>query len=484
MMLDVIDHAGAEAATMLAEIDAALGGGARVSTQLGPGGSLASAFGVSDLAQASLAAAGVALARWIGASAGAGAPAVEVDRDLASAWFGSSIRPADGSSPASPWDPLAGDYLAADGWLRLHTNAAHHREAALRVLGHPRTRDGVTEAVRTWRADALEEAVVAAGGAAARMRTVAQWRAHPVGRAISSEPLIMMTRADAGPGESAPGRYGDVNPDMPLRGVRVLDLTRIIAGPVATRTLAGWGAEVLRIDPPGWTEGAGVADLLPGKRCAALDLRTSAGRATFRTLLAGADVLVHGLRADALDRLGFDAATRRALQPDLVDVGLNAYGWTGPWRERRGFDSLVQMSCGIAAAGAVWANRETPTPLPVQALDHATGYLLAAAALTGLRLRRVEACASSWRLSLARTAELLLAHCSVDRACGGGPAGAPTPTADVWTRPDLALEVTPWGALRRLPSPVRVGGRPWRWSSPAGAPGADPPAWRTARFGA
>ena len=461
---------GSVAMTMLGEIDAALGGGVPVSSVLTPGGSLASAFPVSDLAQASLAAAGTALARLIAPGAAVPAPEVEVDRDLANAWFASSVRPADDSPPPGVWDPLAGDYRTADGWIRLHTNAPHHRAAALEVLGNPLDRDGVARAVHGWAAAALEAAVVGAGGAAACLHPAAEWQVHPVGRAVRCEPLIAMTPgAEAPPPAHPPTR---VDPAVPLGGVRVLDLTRIIAGPVATRTLAGWGAEVLRIDPPGWSEGVGLADLLPGKRCAVLDLRSTPGRATFEALLARADVLVHGLRADALDRLGIDAATRRSRNPGLIDVGLNAYGWSGPWRTRRGFDSLVQMSSGIAAAGALWAGRTVPTPLPVQALDHATGYLLAAAALTGLRLRREQGCGSTWRLSLARTAQLLLDHVGdVDRD------GAPSPTPDVWARPDVVLELGGWGPLRRLPSPVRVGGLSWRWSSPAGRLGGDRASW-------
>src|SRR5262249_13189705 len=160
----------------------------------------------------------------------------------------------------------------------------------------------------------------------------------------------------------------------------------------------GCGAEVLRIDPPDWEEPGIIPEVLLGKRTARLDLRTPADRDRFAHLLADADVLVHGFRGDALDRLGYGADVRADIRPGLVDVSLDAYGWTGPWAGRRGFDSLVQMSAGIAAEGMRAYGKDRPTPLPVQALDHATGYLLAAAALRGLARRREAQHASRWQL--------------------------------------------------------------------------------------
>ncbi len=154
---------------------------------------------------------------------------------------------------------------------------------------------------------------------------------------------------------------------------------------MATRALAGLGATVLRIDPPDWDEPGVVPDMTLGKRTARLDARTPAGRARLHELLAGADVLVHGYRPGALEHLGLGDEERRRIRPGLVDVALDAYGWTGPWAGRRGFDSLVQMSAGIAERGMREAGADRPVPLPVQALDHATGWLMAAAAVALLR---------------------------------------------------------------------------------------------------
>jgi crotonobetainyl-CoA:carnitine CoA-transferase CaiB-like acyl-CoA transferase len=390
---------------------------------------------------------------------------VTVDRDLASAWFAFSIRP-EGWALASPWDAVAGDYAAADGWIKLHTNAPHHRAAALTVLGVPGDRAAVADAVATWTAEELESAVVGAGGAAAAMRSAAAWDRHPQGIAVAAEPLVLADRTSDAPDR----RPLAARPDRPLDGVRVLDLTRVLAGPVATRLLAGWGADVLRIDPPGWDEPGVVPEVSLGKRCARLDLTVPEGRDRFLELLAGADVLVHGYRSDALDGLGLGADRRDEVRPGLVDVSLDAYGWSGPWVARRGFDSLVQMSSGIAGAGMAAAGADRPVPLPVQALDHATGYLFAACALTGLARRQAEGTGSRWRTSLARMARLLVDAGPVGQQDGTGIDPAPP-------RPDDPVERTGWGDARRLAPPLIVDGAPLWWSRPAGALGASAPEW-------
>jgi crotonobetainyl-CoA:carnitine CoA-transferase CaiB-like acyl-CoA transferase len=406
-------------------------------------GSMPSVFPVTDLATASIGVAALAAASLL---APEDPPPVTVDRGLASHWFAWSLRP-DGWSPPAPWDPIAGDYATSDGWIRLHTNAPHHRAAALGVLGiaetDPTDRVHVTDAVARMRADELEAAVVDAGGCAATMHDLDTWRAHPQGAAVAAEPLVNVEAGAVGDDVAH-----DPRPDRPLTGVRVLDLTRVLAGPVATRFLALLGADVLRIDPPGWNEPAVVPEVTAGKRCAMLQLDGSAGRAAFTSLLAGADVLVHGYRPGALAGLGFDVGARARLRPGLVDVSLDAYGWTGPWAGRRGFDSLVQMSSGIAAAGMTAAGGDRPVPLPVQALDHATGYLMAAAALRGLAERRRSGRGSSARLSLARTGAFLAAAPATDD------------DTEITTDPPLAdsVEHTAWGPARRVRLPFVIDG--------------------------
>ncbi len=426
-------------------------------------GDLPSAFRVTDLASASIAAASVAIAELLSLRSGT-SPSVRVDRRLSSFWFGLSIRPV-GWSLAIPWDPIAGDYASSDGWIRLHTNAPHHRAAAERVLGKHADRESMAAAVSRWTKTALEAAIVEAGGCAAEMRSVAEWQTHPQGVALASEPLARLAATDAGPRP-----HWQVDPARPLAGIRVLDLTRVLAGPIASRFLAGYGASVLRIDPPDWNEPAVVPEVTLGKRCARLDLKDANDRSRFHALLESADVLLHGYRADALERLGLDATSRARLHPGLVDVSLNAYGWSGPWRNRRGFDSLVQMSAGIADAGMRRKAAERPTPLPVQALDHATGYLMAAAAVRGIARRVADGRGSRAQFALARTARLLVEQ-------GDQPSSSSVARE---TEADLAagVERTPWGEARRLSPPVSIDGTPMRWDLPAAELGSSDPVWR------
>ena len=425
-------------------------------------GTLPSVFATSDLAEASIATAAAELADLVTA-AGQAAATVRVDRRLSSLWFQWSFQPI-GWKPAPPWDPIAGDYLASDGFIRLHTNAPHHRDAALRVLQTPADKPAVTAAVARWKAEELEEAVVRAGGCAAAMRSLAEWRSHPQGQAVAGEALIAIdATADRGGDNWLPSA------GRPLQDIRVLDLTRVLAGPVATRFLAGFGAEVLRIDPPGWDEPGVIPEVALGKRCARLDLASPQGLERLKALIAQADVFVHGYRADALERLGLGDAVRRALRPGLIDVALNAYGWTGPWRNRRGFDSLVQMSAGIADAGMRTAQASQPRPLPVQALDHATGYLMAAAVIRGLTRRLRDGSGFAARVSLARTAALLssVPQDSLNEVF-------PPATEADWS---AGVEQSGFGPLRRLRPPVSIETVPLQWDRPANPLGSSAPGW-------
>ncbi|PKR55121.1 CoA transferase [Thalassospira marina] len=445
-------------------------------------GALPSAFAVSDLAAASVGCAGLAIAELSGLIRAQGRNAapvtpVTVDRRLASAWFSSGYRPV-GWEPAAKWDAIAGDYPGQDGWIRLHTNAPHHRRAALAVLGIT-TKDAtwqtVAATVANWPVTALETAIVEKGGCAAAMRSLGEWQQHPQGKAVASEPLVHAGTCPlpaAERGENSQFRLTRTF-DRPLAGVKVLDLTRILAGPVGTRFLAGFGANVLRIDPPGWDEPTILPDITVGKRCARLDLINDQDRETFRNLLAEADILVHGYRADALERLGLGTRARRALNPGLIDVALNAYGWSGPWQFRRGFDSLVQMSSGIADHGMKIYQTEKPKPLPVQALDHAAGYIVATCAIRGLIERHQNGHGLQYRTSLARVAALLCQY-QPTLAKGTTPP-AFTDLADDDYSP--AIEPSGSGNLQRLRPPLEMAGIPMGWTIPAGLLGTSPPVW-------
>lgn len=417
---------------------------------------LASYFQTSELAATSILTSGILLSELCQAL-GYAMPCPSVDRRLASFWFNTSFSAINWTAPPM-WDTIAGNYQGRDGWIRLHTNARHHRKAALRALGCDDDPASVRDAIASWYVEALESAIIAEKGCAAAMHSATEWQKHPAGIAVKSEPLI---RWDRSYGNIA--QYDYSSRVRPLAGIRILDLTRVLAGPTATRFLAGFGADVLRIDPPQWDDSALEVEMTLGKRCAALDLNQSADRDRFAQLLAKCDVLVHGYRADALDNLGFDHDKRRLINSELIDVALSAYGWTGPWRNRRGFDSLVQMSCGIAQSGMTRSRSDKPTPLPVQALDYATGYLMAAAVLYALAERVRSGTILSARLSLARTAAFLMEY-----PTHSYPQGT---TINVAGDADYlpSLETTHHGDIKRLVFPLRWKALEPRWDYPVTA---------------
>ncbi|MQQ10664.1 acyl-CoA transferase [Epibacterium sp. SM1979] len=415
---------------------------------------------VSTLAIASASAAVSALQSLCASELGH-IPDATVDAAAIDHWCKGSVQPANWSMQPQ-WDRFSRDYRTENGWIRLHTNAEHHRDAALSVLGRPTTPDEVEREITRWDSESLEAAIVEAGGCAAQLRLTRAWHTHPQGRALSLEPIVAWDEAP-----SHPCRWNLTSSQRPMSGLRVLDATRVLAGPVATRFLASLGADVLRIDPPDWNEDGNAIEMTVGKTCAGLDLRDKQDRATFRRLIQTADVLVHGYRADALEKLGFGVDACRALNPGLITVCLNAYGWTGPWTNRRGFDSLVQRSTGLAEV-----RDNGVVALPYQVLDHATGYLMAATALHALRYQREHGKTLSARLSLARQAKLLLDHRG-DRATQCAPF-----EATQHRRYQEDLEQTDWGPVRRLRPAYMIAGIDSGWDRPAHHLRSDVPAWR------
>ena len=420
---------------------------------------LPSWFEVSELASASIACAGLM------ASLNMSSPCsrVEVDQRLASLWFDMTLKPIDWDIPP-PWDSIAGDYHTTDGWIRLHTNAPHHRAAALSVLGDHCDREALSAAVASWKKDHLEDAIIDAGGCAAAMHSLEQWKVHEQGQAVANEPLI-----DWQCNNQDKKFRASLSHQKPLSGIKVLDLTRILAGPVATRFLAAYGADVLRIDPLDWDEPSVAPEVMLGKRGAGLDLKSKEGREIFVELIKGADIFVHGYRSDALTNLGYDHENLRALNPSLIDVSLCAYGWSGPWAKRRGFDSLVQMSCGIADYGMKRSGADKPVPLPVQALDHATGYFMATAVLYALYRKREHGEILSARLSLARTAQLLMKS-KREALHKQGCELTPKDMND-------KIELTGWGDARRVHWPLEIAGCEARWVHRSGPLKSVAPRW-------
>ena len=305
----------------------------------------------------------------------------------------------DGKAPKTFWDPLAGLYRTGDGRrVRLHTNFAHHRDNVLRVLGCGPDREEVQRALLAWDAVAFETAANEGGGVVAAMRSPPEWQAHPQARALDTVPVLSIEKI----GEAAPRPLP--HGPRPLSGLRVLDLTRVIAGPVAGRTLAAHGADVLLIAAPhlpfmSWL----VKDTGRGKLSAHVDLATAEGRAALGRLVSDADIFIQAYRPGALDGRGFSPEQVERMRPGIVHVSLSAFGHVGPWASRRGFNSLVQTATGFNHAEGEAAGAGGPKELPCQALDHASGYLMAFGAVMARARQAREG--GSWlvRVSLAGT---------------------------------------------------------------------------------
>ncbi|KJC62677.1 carnitine dehydratase [Bradyrhizobium sp. LTSPM299] len=393
---------------------------------------LPSSFRVAAAAQASIAAAGLAAAEiWTARSGERQDVAVDMRHAVVECRSERYLR-VDDKPPPPAWDKIAGVYRVRDGRsVRLHTNFPHHRDAVCKVLDCPAERDDVQAALLQWDGEAFETAAYAAGGVVALMRSHDEWSATPHAKALATLPLIEIEKI----GDAAPKPWPAG--DRPLAGIRVLDLSRVIAGPVAGRTLAAHGADVLLISGPDlpvipWL----TIDTGRGKLTSFVELTSDEGRAVMRRLVAQADIFSQGYRPQAIARLGFSAEEAARINPGIVYVTLSAYGHAGPWAERRGFDSLVQTTTGFNHAEGQAAGVDGPKELPAQMLDHATGYFMAFGAMMAKARQAREG--GSWhvRVSLAQTGRWLW---NLGRVAGG------LATADL-----KADAVTPF--IEQLPS--------------------------------
>ena len=376
----------------------------------------------------------------------------------------------DGRVP-DPWDAFSGLYRAADGHVRIHANFAHHREGALRLLGldpAKARRSDAEQAMHDWRALDFEDAAARQGLVATALRRFDEWDDTPQGQAIAAQPLFTIERIGDAPPRTLPPLRAD---ERPLSGLRVLDLTRILAGPVGGRALAAHGADVMLVNSPQLPNIESIVDTSRGKLSTHVDLRTGAGRDTLWRLAGDAHVFVQGYRPGGLPSLGFSPEAVAQRRPGVVHVSLSAYGTQGPWASRRGFDSLVQTAMGFNHAegeAAGLAEGFKPRPLPMQILDQVTGYLIAFGAAAALCRQQREG--GSWhvQLSLAQTGHWL-------RSLGRVPDGLQA------TRPELApyLESSDsgFGRLVAVRHSARLARTPAAWPRPSMPPGSHPPAW-------
>ncbi len=328
-------------------------------------------FRIGVAGAATLAATGIAAADlWRHRTGRRQSIGVDVRQSTASLRSAHYLQVGDGHVSADR-NPIMGVYPTKDGrWSYVHANFPNHRAAALKVLGCEENRESVTNAVAKWNAIDLEEAIIAAKGAGGMVRTKAEWAEHPQAAAIAALPLMEIVRIGDRPPEPLPAG------NRPLSGIRVVDVTRVLAGPTCARTLAEHGADVMKISAPHLPNlGYQEFDTGHGKLSTYLDLREQRNVDTLRDLVRQADVFSQGYRPGTLGARGLSPEELTAIRPGLVYVSLCAFSHTGPWASRRGFDTVVQTVSGITARQAEAVPGKTPGPqfYPVSAIDYCTG---------------------------------------------------------------------------------------------------------------
>ena len=423
-------------------------------------------YRVGTAGAAALAAAGTAASDLWRLRTGRPRQRIGVDvRATAAALRSSRYLRVNGAPPSEVWDPMSGFYPVAEGrWVSIHCNFAVHRAATLRVLGTAEDRAAAEEASRRWNGYELEDAIHAAGGCAGVARDPAEWAQHPQYAAVGTQPLLEIVRIGDAPVQPLSGG------ERPLSGVRVLDLTRVLAGPTCARTLAEHGADVLKIGATHIPDMKTTEiDTGIGKLSALLDLRNSGELETLRALLRDADVFSQSYRPGTLAARGLSPEAVARLRPGIVCVSLSAWGTTGPWRNRRGFDSIVQTVSGMA-----FEHGPKPRYLPVSAIDYVSGYLMAFGAMVALARRAREG--GSWlvRASLARTGRWIADLGNLgDQAIAGVPAELPAEEIERLTTETDA----PIGRVRHLKPVLSMSETQPRWTRPPAPAGHHPARW-------
>jgi crotonobetainyl-CoA:carnitine CoA-transferase CaiB-like acyl-CoA transferase len=424
-----------------------------------------SSFAIGTAAQATVGAAALAACELAHAR-GAGRQRMSVDMTHAAVECTGTFT-VDGREPET-WGRFSGLYRCADGYVRIHANFEHHQDGALRLLGlDPKsaTREDAQRALLGWRGGDYEDAAAAQGLVVTMLRTFDAWDATPQAHAIAAQPLMTITRIGDAPPRALPSLPAAARP---LDGVRVLDLTRILAGPVGGRALAAFGADVMLVNAPHLPNISAIADTSRGKRSALLDLRSEADRETLRRLIDGAHVFSQGYRPGGIASLGFGPEALAKHRPGIVYTSLTAYGTQGPWAQRRGFDSLVQTAMGFNAAEGEAAGDGKPRPLPMQMLDMASGFLMAFGATAALWKQQHEG--GSWhvQVSLAQTGHWL-------RGLGRVDDGLKIPKPDF--TPYFERHASGFGELLAIKPSAQLARTPAGYARASVRPGASEARW-------
>ncbi len=353
-------------------------------------------------------------------------------------------------------------WQCGDGrWIHLHGSFTH-TEGILEELGLDMSATNADIAAACMKRNSweLEDALAAKGLCNAVCRTNEEWLAHPQGALLASKPVLEVTKIADGP--VVPFKEGP----RPLSGVRVLDLTRVLAGPTCARTLAEHGAEALHIASPNLPTITGFEmDTGHGKRQAWLDLNDQAQSDTLKDLIRGADVFSQGFQHKSLERRGFGVQQAAALNPSIIYVSENAFGHEGPWQERPGWEQLAQSTTGVA----YMHNPEHPVLAPVAMNDYTTGYFSALGTLMALRKRATEGGSWSVRVSLSQTSMWYYRMgTDMDRASASG-------FGEV--EGFLEEHMSGYGCVRHLAPPLKMSETTPHWELPTAPLGSHEPAW-------
>lgn len=375
-----------------------------------------------------------------------------------------------GDTPKRERSGVMGMFPAKDGkWYYVHANFPHHRTAALKVLGTSEDRDAVVKAISQRDAQELEDLILANGGAGGMVRSKEVWAQHPQSAAIASLPMMEIIKIGDAPVEKLPPG------DRPLSGIRCLDLTRVVAGPIGMRTMAEFGADVLRITSKHLPHIA-IQDLETGhgKLSAQLDLREPADVAKLKALVKEADVFCQGYRPGTIASRGFSPEELAKLRPGIVAVSLSAFSHAGPWAGRRGFDTAVQAVSGIAWRQGQLFPKNGPGPqfYPVSTIDYLVGHLLAVGAMIALKRRATEG--GSWlvRTSLAQVGKWLVDQGEVPESQLNG---IPEEFTDAELKSWMTTTSGPSGEVYHFTPILGLSETPARWDRPSVPTGYNPP---------
>ncbi|WP_374570728.1 CoA transferase [Phenylobacterium sp.] len=389
-------------------------------------------------------------------------------------------RPDDAGAGSARGTPAMGFFPTSDGrWVFLHPSFPDSAARLHAMLGAPADRDAVAAEAMRWTAQDLENAIADAGLCGAMARSPEEWDDSEQGRILAATPVVEVVRfADSPPEALSPA------PDAPLSGFRVLDLTRVLAGPTCARTLAQHGAEVLYVSSPNLpTTEWFVSDTNPGKRACYLDLAAPGDADRLRELVRGCDVFSQGYRAGALARMGFGPLELARLRPGVICTSVNAYGHEGLWAGRPGWEQLAQTVTGMAVEHGqdLFDSARGPVLQPGAVTDYTTGFLAALGSMIALRRRALYGGSYLVRVSLSRTAMWV-------RSLGRGPASR-LQTAEAHAPAELAswmidMPQGGFGPIRRLRPTVRMSKTPAEWRLPVSRLGAHPAEWERERAAA